>query len=88
MITTIVDGKITVEFDTANEYDLERITRRLLGAEDQHPEARRAVEEYKRSLVIQLNAWALEEREKDTAAWLKPAPLLQRVAEKIEKGEL
>lgn len=47
-----------------------------------------AVEEYKRGLVIQLNAWALEEREKDTAAWLKPAPLLQRVAEKIEWGEL
>lgn len=47
-----------------------------------------AVEEYKRGLVIQLNAWALEEREKDTEAWLKPAPLLRRVAEKIEKGWL
>ena len=49
-----------------------------------------AVEDYKRGLVIQLNAWALEE---DHAAMegkgmLKPGPLLRRVAEKIEKEEL
>lgn len=49
-----------------------------------------AVEDYKRGLVIQLNAWALEE---DQAAMegkgmLKPGPLLRKIAEKIESEEL
>lgn len=46
-----------------------------------------AVEEYKRSLVMQLNAWALEYNNEEPVG-LKPRPLLQEVARKIEEGEL
>lgn len=47
-----------------------------------------AVEEYKRSLVIQLNAWAIEEREKEAVAWPKPSALLLEIARRIEAEEL
>lgn len=48
----------------------------------------KAVEDYKRWLVIQLNAWAIEEREKDAVAWPKPPALLLEIAQRIEAGEL
>lgn len=50
----------------------------------------KAVEEYKRGLVMQLNAWAIEEElaAKEGKGMLKPAPLLRKVADQIEKGEL
>lgn len=50
----------------------------------------KAVEEYKRGLVIQLNAWAIEEElaAKEGKGMLKPAPLLRKVADQIEKGWL
>ena len=51
-------------------------------------EGAEAVEEYKRGLVMQLNAWAIEEREKDAVAWPKPSALLLEIARRIEKGEL
>lgn len=61
----------------------------ILGCIDyEELEARKdAVEAYKRYLVAWLNDWAEEEEMSTRGSFLKPAPLLRRIVEKIEKDE-